>query len=347
MGRWDDTINNVDTRLGLNPHAPYMFDELKDEIKTRKVVDIIMNMDQGRSKGRNSRSSQALPTMSWNTIMVTASNFSVANQMDENVNTTVAGVNRVFEIYAQPNQTGAGLVDRSTADAVNAALDRNFGHAAMAYAAFLGKDPDFIWDFVQRMKASVGKSVQEDGDDRYHVATVSTILSGLAFAQKLDLINIDLDRQAGFMIEQLQEQRRRRKASTADLTKEDNVLRFIEEYFSFRRDCRLVTDIVWRAASRAPNGWSAGNPNRFDLKNVYVHASRQDKVVRFALGDFRDFLKRQDVNRVTIIEHILRIPAARKTKAYLGHGTMYREDTRQDVIELDLTKLPPDFYDYT
>jgi hypothetical protein len=310
-------------------------------------VELVMQIQLGKTKEKLNRGSQRMPTYTWHTLLIAASNSSLHGYLSESDSGTVASINRVFEYRVRPNTKGTGMIENPKAQRMLAGLQDNYGCAGLEYAKFLGKNITLVKDTVERTHDAVNNAVKGTTDDRFLIDMMAVMICGGKFAQHLGHAAIDLDRMTGFLVEQLQEQRNNRRGSINNLVSRENVERLLADFIAAHRDRMLLTDTIWRTNGRPPAGWKPGRTNETELRGtVVIRAATQDRIVRISTAALAGWLKKErDLGRTEVMNAIKdTIPGLYQTKADLGHGTLIRL-TRQDVIELDLS-LMPGFFEF-
>jgi hypothetical protein len=344
-----ETDNRIDQWLGLLKNLPYYFDELMSG--NRDIVKLAMGITAGRSKGRLKRTAEIAETLTWNTIMTCASNSSIHNYMMEHQKTTVAGINRVFEFEIEKlDLRTISRVTRTDAQATLGALAYNYGHAGLILSEYYGKNIEPLRERVLAVSRAVDDAVQGGDYDRYWIALAAAEIVGAQLGVNLGLWEMDVDRLCGFLVERLKELQLKRIGAPSDLTRPENVERYLNNYLNANRSQTLTTDKVWTGLGRIPSTFRATEigANLMQGKPITVRAARDDQLVRISLRDFGSWLKREyDVNRSEITAAIQRrLPAASFGKAALASSTRYAGAPREDVIEIDLTRMPPDWFPF-
>lgn len=340
MSQLGDTPNALNARLGALRNLPVVYDEMKKS-DDRKLLDLIMQIAQGKTKARLTRSSQMAEVFTWHTLMITASNSPLHDYIAEHDASTVAGINRVFEYRVHHNRNGLGLIDHTKAQRLIGELQSNYGHAGLEIAKYLGANADKVRDAVARASDSINKSVGGTTDDRFWIAMMAVSLVGAKMGKDLGFVDIDLDQLAGFMVEQLQEQRGERGASSSNLTNRDTVIRHLANFITAHADQMLLTDTVWMGGKR-PAGWRSVVSTLPERTKIVIRGAKGDNQLILSLKALGNWTKKEHgLNRSQIERAVKETIQAAKvgTKAELGHGTQFKLP-REDVIWLDLNQMP-------
>jgi hypothetical protein len=342
MGGLDDTANYVNARVAMLRNLPFFYDELRQEEDTKKLVSLIFAMGQGKSKGRMTPTAEVREVHAFSTLLTAASNNSLMSYINDHVKTTPAGINRIFEMPVKTVTSGRGLIDPTAAQRINGNLNSNFGHAGAVYSQFLGSNIAMVKDAVAKASDAFDNIVKSNHDERFWVTALAITTMGAKFSNNLGLTTIDEKGLIEFLLEQFYENRGYRRASSVDIDKPDNALRYLQDYVNARREQTLVTDQVWTQPSRPPATFKpnvVNHQNRFDGRLV-IRIAQNDQVMRISISDFGLWLKKErGVTRDVVIDALKRTMPTKTMKAPIGSNTSYKT-AREDVLEFDLSQMP-------
>lgn len=342
MAGFDDTGNYVMERIVKARHFPFMFDELKQDIQHRKLVDMIFAMGQGKQKGRLTTAAEMKEVGSFSTLLVTASNNSVIEYMNEHVRETIAAVNRVFEFPVKRVDNYPGKIDQTAAQRINGSLNYNFGLAGMVYGEFLGKNVTLVSDGVARTSEAFNTLVKGVPDERFGVSTIAILAAAAKYANHLGLTTINEQKLIGFLLDRFYALREYRKTAPVGFGAATTE-RYLVDYINARRDRTLTTDEVWTGAGRAPSTFKpiiVGAHLRSEAQITIRHA-KTTKVLRISKSDFRTWLKKErQISPAPVINALMAMPGVHETKVALGTHTGWAT-AREDVIEFDLNHINP------
>jgi hypothetical protein len=344
MGGLDDTANYVVHKVSVLRHLPFMFDEVKAPKDIDKLANLVFAMSQGKSKGKLMRSTGAHDIVDFNTLLVTASNSSLIGHVSESVTTTTAGLYRIFEYQVGRNVTGKGMISVPQAQIIIGDLQKGFGHAGRAYAEYLGMNIEPVRKAVLHTLDAINNAVQGTSDERFWIANCAVTLLGARFANRIGWTSIDEKPLLSFLLDEFNRQRDSRTKSTVDITSSTGVERYISGYLNARRGQTLITDVVWRQASRPPTTFRASPRNPpMNADRFTVRVSEQDRVIRISISDFGLWLKKErGVERAGVLSAIRSVLQPTIVRAPITSHTSYHS-AREDLFEFDLN-LMPGFY---
>lgn len=343
LGGLDDTANFIVHRVSMLRHLPFMFDEVKFGTDVERLLRVVLAIGQGKSKGRMTREIKSQPTYDFNTLMVTASNSSLVDHITSQLQTTPAGLQRVFEWRVQPGTSGLGRVNPGDVMQVNGELSNNFGHAGRLWAQFLGKDPDRIKRDMKDAMDAIHKAVAANDDERFWVAAVACNWMATRWLAQQNIVQIDEDRIGNFLIDRFRAQRRSRDDAGVDITAAPTVEKFVGDYLNARRGSMVITDVMWKQVGKPPPGvvTTTLGPQSVDIRNqLSIHYASNDRLLRISVTDFGNWLtKEKHVNKGAILHAVQSTLACTPVLARIGVGTNFKT-AREQLLEFDLQKMP-------
>lgn len=344
MGALNDTSNFVTGTLANIRHLPFFYDELRQEQDTKKMVDLIFGMGQGKGKGRMTASAEIKEVQGFATLLTVASNLSMMGYINDHVQTTAAGINRVFELEIKPAPFAPGLIDSTVAQTINGSLENNFGRAGVVYAQYLGTHAKWVKASVASMLSSFNTALKANHDERFWIATIAVLTVGARFANNLGLTAIDEAQLVRYLVGRFEENRRYRNSAPVDMGQATNVLRYVQDYVNVRRENMLVTDIIWQQVGRPPVHHKPLQKNSnvaLDAKQIFIRIAETDRIMRISQANFGAWLTRDcKVQRDVIIDAAVNILGAKRIKSSLTIGMDRLVSARENVLEFDLSTLP-------
>jgi len=342
----NETDNRINMMLGYLKNLPSYFDELTSD--NRDLVALAMSISGGRTKGRLKRSAELAETLTYSTMLICASNHPIHSVIEDNQRTTTAGLNRVFEWEVpKVNIKAVSTTSRTDAQALLGALGHNYGHTGDTFAQFFGKNIPNIRERVLKTSSAIDKAVQGSDYDRFWIAGVTCLIVGAQIGVELKVWNMDVDQLCGFLIKTLMHLQGKRDASTTDLTKAVNAERYLAEYLAAHRSQMVLTNRIQRRRGPVPAGFITNihNPDLQIGRPITIRVARDDNLIRISMRDFGQWLKRDGLHRGEIVDAILkRVPAVTREYSSLIVGTHHKGPDREDVLEIDLTRMPPDWF---
>lgn len=211
----NDTDNYVAKKLGMAPNFPAVWDEIPlDEKVLAGVVRLAFQLGQGRDKGRLHATTSINEGGNFQTMMVAASNMSLAEKITMHNNKSNAGMMRAFEIRI------GKILSRSTVDPeeYRDALKSNYGHTGAKFAAYLAANYEDCLQVVRSFIDLYRKKFNEDESYRFWVTTIATIMAGAYLARHIGLVDFDLKAMGTYLMEEAQHIDTLGKAEVEDMT---------------------------------------------------------------------------------------------------------------------------------
>lgn len=334
MQSLSDTQNSVLHKIGEIRALPLYWDELKTEQDSKKFVNIVFTIGQGKEKSRlSSRATQRAPG-TWQTLLVSASNESLLDIVEAQTKTTTAGIYRVFEYEVHPGKNGQ--IDPSDAQRRVAKLNDNYGQIGLEYAEFLGEHHARCEADISALGRSLGKETNTIPDERFWLATITCILQGAAYANELGYTNIDEERLKKHLLKVLAQMRAVRNDARQDLKDQFNLSNIMSQFFSDMRYRHILSTNICRTGVGKPAPGSitiVGDHTR--LESVYVRVGHHDKVVRISSTRFTKWLTENDYNRTIVMKALAEKYGATTLRGRLASGTTY-VGPAEYLIEIDL-----------
>lgn len=337
----DDTHNAVMGKLGQLRSLPLYWDELKTEDEVKKFVKLVFQVAQGKEKSRMTRNIEQREPGSWQTLVVACSNDSLIETVNNSVNTSEAGLVRVFEfIVPPPDENTPGQLADADASRMLAALNDNYGHIGQLYAEWLGKNSDAIDREMSTFLRDLGQEVSAKQDERYWIATMGTILMGARYANQLGFTNFDEAALKDFMLFVLGELRQRRASSSINLNEGINISTLLQQFFGAMRGRHtLRTNRIHVGAGKPPVGSikTVGPTDR--IESVQVQIGMDDKIVRLSNFKFKEWLKEKGYARQPVMEALKKM-GAKQVNGRLAGGVPNFVGGTEYLWEIDLAGTP-------
>lgn len=185
----NDTPLSVARKLGVLNNLPAYWDELRIREEVRHFIGMIFQVAQGKERSRLNADSTVKDMGTWNTLITVASNEALLDHVDAVIKGSNAGRARILEMTMPPFKTGAGL---SAAMQQFRLLDENYGTAGEIYAKWLSLHAKEVKDGLTTIMNTLDKKMAFTGDERFWLASMSTIILGAKLAAKLGILQFDV-----------------------------------------------------------------------------------------------------------------------------------------------------------
>jgi hypothetical protein len=337
MQSLSDTQNSVLHKIGETRAIPLYWDELKTEQDSKKFVNTVFTISQGKEKSRlTARAAQRAPG-TWQTLLVSASNESLMDIVESQTKATTAGLYRVFE-YEIKESRGKWSVDPSDAQRLVSKLNDNYGQIGLEYASFLGNNFDRLEAEVSALGRELGVETNTIADERFWIATITVVLAGARYANELGFTKINEEQLKFFLLETLEQMRHIRGNATNDFKDTGNVSNVVSQFFSAMAGRHtLYTNIARTGIGRPAPGTVKPVRATDRLEGVAIRIGVEDKVVRISMAALSKWLADNSYPRHVTLDTLKDKYGALAIKGRIGSGTDFA-GPQEHLLEIDLLK---------
>lgn len=331
-----DTQNAVMNKVGELRSLPMYWDELKTDEDAKKFVRLVFQITQNREKARMTQAVTQRAQGTWRTMLISASNDSILDHVMAQTKQTTAGINRVFEYEVTPATNNKGQINPADAQKIVGALDDNYGAVGREYAQFLGTNFQTLEKEVFDFHRNLGVELGLTNEERYWQVTVSTLLMGARYANKLGFTKIDEIRLKAFLAGVIERQREMKVHAPVDMKNSINVSNTLAQFLNaMRAKHTLTTNKIHLGRGKPPAGAIKVLNDATKLDAIYVHIGKEDKKLRISSTYFSDWLQEHKYSRVLFIRSLKEQMKATDGRARIGAGTQYA-GALEYIIEIDL-----------
>jgi ABC-type oligopeptide transport system ATPase subunit len=329
-----DTDNSVMNKVGELRSLPIYWDDLQPD-DTRKYARMVFQMSYGKEKDRMNAQSKRREAGTWQTIMVSTSNYSLMDYVAQHTSTTTAGIYRIFEI---PVVEGTiGQIAKTDAARIVGKLDDNYGRIGEQYAQYLGANFLTLEEEVQACQKALDLEVKAKNEERLWTSLIACICVGAAVANRLKYTEIDEAALKEFLVTTLSNMRDELKSSTVDMSKDINVSTILSSFCNaYRARGTLFTNIVHKGKGKPPTGsiQVKGDPTRLDA--ICIHIGMDDKVMRISSNALTEWLKTKELSRKAFTDALTKKYGMKVVNGIIGGGTQHAVPGLTYMLELNL-----------
>lgn len=340
MAGLNDTHNSVVKKIGQLRSLPVFWDELKTEEDTKRFVKLVFQLSQQRDKTRLTQSATQQHVGTWNTLLVSASNDSVLDQVMQATKQSLAGLNRVFEYEVPPARNRKGQINQSEASQTLGKLNTNYGHIGLEYAKYLGANHDAIKAEVFAFDKTVGHDFQMENEERFWRAMITSVLMGAQYANDLGFTEIQIESLRAFLYQTLCKLRGERVRHPVDMTKRDNVINVLSQFLGAKRARNTIkTNQIYKGIGKPPVGAVALRCDPSRLDGIHVHIGLDDKVLRISKNELSRWFETEKYSRDIMFKALENTFGAVTTKRCIAAGTDHAVG-QEYLLEIELSKHP-------
>jgi hypothetical protein len=178
-------------RFGVMAHLPVTIDEITN-MKPEDFSDLAYAITLGRPRNRmqSQVNAERLNSAEWATIMLSSSNASFYEKMQQIKSMPEGELMRVFEIKTFANHS----MDKGQADEIFSLMFDNYGIAGEIYIRWVASHLPEVLDFMEKTQQQFDNEICATNKERYWSAGVASILTGAHFAKQLGLHDYNLKR---------------------------------------------------------------------------------------------------------------------------------------------------------
>lgn len=318
-----DTSNSVMGKIGEIRNLPIYWDELKTEEDTKKFVNITFQMGQGKEKSRMTASAKQREPGRWQTLLVSCSNESLLDYVTQHTSTTTAGLYRIFEFSVKKAAAGStGQVDVSDATIILSRVNDNYGVIGLEYAKWLGQNFATVAKEVADISRALSKEVNANNEERFWLATITCVILGAAYANKLGYANFDVHGIKEFLFGVLSKMRGEITAQPVDMKNNEHVSNTLAMFFNAMRGRHtLITNKIHVSKGKPSAGSIKIINDASKLDYIAIHVGNDDKLVRISSQYLGEWLREKGINRHGFVSAMIERFGATKVSGRVGSGT--------------------------
>ena len=323
-----DTPNSVIHKLGYINNLPAYWDEVRLGREPYQFLNMIFQLSQGKERSRLNVDITQRATGTWRTLFVVATNSSLRDHADIIDAHTTASKLRIFEVEAEP------ITDAQTLDIFPPALQQNYGQVGEEYALWLATNQTEAQAMVKKAQALISQKVDAKQDERFWLATCSTLLAAAMITKKLGYTSVDVATFAAWLVDEYRKARAfvRREGDVPQRHAWD----WMSEYLSSHSGQVVVTDHL---SSRDNKGF--GNILHEPKHGAIIGCEGGDRM-RILKKPFLSWLYKQGADPSTVVKMLIADGAIEVRAQYTG-GLRGQSNSRSYCLEFDkYSELDPD-----
>jgi hypothetical protein len=341
MSMLEDTTNSVSKKINDLKNLPIYWDEMKTKEQMQRIVQIVFQTTQGRSKARLSRDSNQMDVGMSTTLFAVATNHGISDYVIRETEGTEAGGLRVFEINAKPLiSTPAGAISEQLVIPLNS----NYGVAGAIYADFLVRNKKTATQMLQVIADELQQKYNFSSKERFWKNTMVTVIGGAMLANVVGLATFDLAAIRRCLDETLRGMRSSTTAKTYGMATKagDEILN--EMMAELRGKHMIYTDIVPLPTMGRP---PTVNPEPFNsdptrLENVWLQVGKNDGRILAAARQFDKWLLKHGYGPRQVMDMLRQDYHVTERKASVGAGVNFLEAVKGRAQCYDMTpKVAP------
>jgi hypothetical protein len=339
------SMNAIMRRMGALRHLPTSCDDLQ-RAEFESAKKLVMQITQGADGAKLTPDRREREQGAWDTVVVTGSNNSLAEFIEQTNKNDSSALVRCFEFKVPKlRKDNPGFRGQAEVAPILAALNHNYGHVGLKYAEMLGRDPALFKNLVRGVGNTVTKKVGEvDSEERYWYTAATTIIAG-AFAANRVLaelgsdLRFDKQKVEEFVIGVFFDMRER--VEEAKVKSSDH--KFVKKHLiAFFNDHVAANNMMlWTQSMPAGPGRPDQHQPLFpvgrkfdDMKKIAVRWVLVGRRLLISQHELYAYLRKQEISTTDMLKGLKNFYGAKVVKKInLGGGTS-ASPAREDVIEI-------------
>lgn len=316
-------------------------DEIKDEKAQKGVFTTLFAGSEGVEGGRLTSTVEYRERGDWQTMIVICSNRSFVDYVNKEQKTTDAGIYRVFEfqLLKSPDDAPGKLATSMDATRITQEMEHNFGVIGLEYAQMLGRNPDEIDAFTQKILRDFSTEVDAKSPERYWVAVCATLLAGAELANRLGA-GFNVPAMKDFLIARYMMNRERcaeaNSLGGSAMNTEETLTGFLKKHLPET----LRTDTYHHTRGKPKLINVIDGPNKNNPKPINVHWATKDRMLLLSAGAFTEYLNLVNMPPAAILRGLKLHYAMERKYVCLGAGTHYGQ-TQESVLCIPVPEGSP------
>lgn len=324
-----DTAASVIHKISYTNNLPAYWDEVRARNQAVEFIRMIYSISQGKERSRLSSDVKMRNIGTWATMLVAASNESIADHAEHVVEDSESGRVRIFEV--QVPTIAVAESDPSLYRHINA-LRENYGVVGRAYAQYLASNSEKVKQLVATLGEALAREVKGTQTDRFWLAAVTSILAAGVLVNALGVAQVDAKALKQWLLVQLQ--RQRSAASSAYEATSDRASSLVADFANKHRHQLIICDKLRR---KGYNGAIAIAivPQVAPIVGVLA---KDDAVLRVDMKAFKDWIYVERKESPSQIVADLMLNGAAETRAQLDVGLPDATGSRVRCLDIPLPK---------
>jgi len=330
-----DTDNSVMNKIGELRSLPIFWDDLQPD-DTRKYARMVFQISYGKEKDRMNAQAKRRESGTWQTIMVSTSNYSLLDYVTRHTNTTTAGVYRLFEIQVD-HSDGTGQIAKTDAARLVGKLDDNHGKIGELYSQYLGTNFLALEEEVLAYQKSLDIEVNAQNEERLWTSVIACLCVGAIVANRLGFTAIDESALRGFLLRTLKSMREELKTQAVDMTQDINVTTILSSFCNAHRARNtLFTNIVHKGKGKPATGSIQVRGDTSKLDAIFIHIGIDDKVMRISSNALGEWLNIKELSRHAFTTALKDKYGMKIIHGIIGGGTPHAVPGLTYMLEMSL-----------
>lgn len=319
-----DTVTAIVVKMGSEQGLPAIYDEIRGNDAGDKIVEIVFQIAEGKTKMRATQKAEVRTQYRLNTIMLCGTNIPISDYVNERTKNTNAGFARFLELELQPKPTADIETDTQLAK-----LNNNYGHFGPDLVRCIINNMDWLKAAETKVFEELQKRRAWSAEERFWLQGTTKILLAGSLMNKTGQLKVDLGKLIDYALKVVEDQK---KEIAEKVSNDDNILAQLVDFYI---EELLVTERF--KAGRGPG--TVGVLRDPARKKATLHVSVEDKALRVTKSSLRKFAKESELSYKMLERELKNRFNAKDERLSIGAGTGEYNTAAQRLVELDLAAV--------
>jgi len=252
----------------------------------------------------------------------------------------ISALLRVFEFPIKEGIPRDDISIVSVTD-LDAKLDDNYGHMALEYMPFLGRNVKRIKVEMHDLQERLWSEMTASTDERFWIANMACLIQGAKYLNELDLTRFNMAGLEQFLKESMENMRKLRKTEAVDFSDQSTIYLILADYVKSRRPNTIRVDHCYSKKTPTVDIKNLQELNRG--QSLHVQLGINDKMLLISDSDFRRYWKAEHGSNVLAFKEacLQQLGMVTMPKGSIGAGTNYRM-ANEELWTFDTSNWPAD-----
>lgn len=325
------SIKGVFRKMGYLRNLPIFYDEINEPAKLDSMRETLGELTEGGGGTKLQSDRTFHDRETWQTLVLSASNKSLIDNILRTHPDTNAALERVYEF--QVEKRGDTLpfheVSRLIGD-----LDTNYGHMGIKYAQYLGTHVEEVSHMMDATMRRLEDLTKPDSRERFRAFIVGTLYVGATIANRLGA-TFNLSELWEYLVTEFIRQRRMINSAAvvagSQLNTANTLSRFIK---AATRNVLWIRRLPIKRAGQPEAISFVAGPSAVRPDPIHIRYAITDRIMQFSKAKFSEWLKVQDQSARPIIAALEHHYGAFEERVTLSAGSGVAGGPKEVVITL-------------
>lgn len=186
----NDTVNAITGKMSQTRYMPTFWDELRGNSDMENFVKVLFRANMGKERQRMNARAEIRAPAEINTLILAASNSSIAEAAVQHTAPSPAGIYRMLQME-MPTVSESGIDPADVRQAANT-VKAHYGHAGVQFIAAVLKNPKSAEATVAQCVRKVHSHFNATAEERFWAQSLACLLAGALIARNAGICDLDI-----------------------------------------------------------------------------------------------------------------------------------------------------------